>query len=94
MIIYKISFHQIILIITLIIPAQLFIISHFLFWETDYKLNLFIGYFLNKIFTPLLSVIITVYLMINIDNFNWNSLNTKTNNKNNKNNENNFLFIY
>ncbi len=71
MMIYKIDLIQIIFIIIFVAPSQLYIIFNYFYFEKKYTINLLIGYLLNKLVTPLLSVIITIKLMLYLDDFSW-----------------------
>jgi len=57
-----------------ILPAILFTGLHVIFWERGYRLNLLIGYTLNKMFTPIISTVIAITLMTSLDDTRWNPL--------------------
>jgi len=69
--IYKMDMLQLILFLLFVAPSQLYIITHYIFWEDEFKIQLFLGFMLNKLATPFLSTFITIKLMLGLTDFSW-----------------------
>jgi cellulose synthase/poly-beta-1,6-N-acetylglucosamine synthase-like glycosyltransferase len=75
----SISLQQIIMLLIFVGPYLVFELGHFVFFEKEFRFQLFLGLILNKIFNPLLGIRIISKMIVGMLNFKWMIGSTESN---------------